>query len=147
MSRVIKSPGDIRLEISCPQRSCPGRAYSREGIRQNRNAKMLATRRLVNWTPPCLRCHGKNKQGSMWFPCRLVIDTRRTKAVCVLAAWGSNFPCGLVVDAAEGGKTTRQRVGFTQSRWVLDSSLVPIVLLAKPPPLFPALFAFLTTGC
>jgi hypothetical protein len=32
------------------------------------------TRRRVDSTLPRLRCHGKEKRGGMWFPCRLVID-------------------------------------------------------------------------
>ena len=31
MSRVIKSPGDIHLEISCPQRSCPVKGLQQGG--------------------------------------------------------------------------------------------------------------------
>ena len=33
----------------------------------------------------------------------------------------------------EGGETTRRCVGFTRPRWVLDSSLVLVVLLAPTP--------------
>jgi len=42
MSRVIKSPGDIRLEISCPRWSCPVKGLQQEGIQQNRELGVLA---------------------------------------------------------------------------------------------------------
>ena len=89
-------------------------------------------------TPPRLQRRRKKwKRGGVWTPHRLVFDTtgRRNEAACGFHAVSLSM-------LQEGGETTRWRVGFTRPRWVLDSSLVPVVLLIPTPPLFPSLFAF-----
>ena len=80
----------------------------------------------------------------MWFP-RLVVDVPgrmgNDEAACGFHAVSSSMP-------QEGGETTRRRVGFTRPRRVLDSSLVPVVLLAPiPPRCSPPRSPSLTTGC
>ena len=79
-------------------------------------------RRHVDSTLPGLRCHGKDKRGSMWFPCRLIVDAAGRR--------GNN-------EAACGFHATS-----------LGSRLLPGPGCSpRPNPLlFPSLFAF-STGC
>ena len=69
-------------------------------------------------TPPRLRCHGKDKRGGMWFPCRLVVD------------------------AAGRRRNNEAACGFHATS--LGSGLLPgHGCSPRPnPPLFPSLFAF-----
>ena len=92
----------------------------------------------MNSTPPRLQRRRKEgKRGGVWTPHRLVFDAtgRRNEAACGFHAVSSSMP-------QEGGETTRRRVGFTRPRWVLDSSLVPVVLLAPTSAMFPSSFTF-----
>jgi hypothetical protein len=94
-------------------------------------------------TPPRLQCRRKEwKRGGVWTPHRLVFDAtgRINEAAC-------GFHAVSLLMLQEGGETTRRRVGFTRPRWVLDSSLVLVVLLAPTPRCSPPCSPSLTTGC
>jgi hypothetical protein len=78
----------------------------------------VKTRRRVDSTPPRLRCHGKDKRGGMWFPCRLVVDAAGRR--------GNN-------EAACGFHATSLGSGLLPS---------PGCSPRPDPPLFPSLFAF-----
>ena len=98
----------------------------------------VEARQHVDSTLPRLQRRRKEwKRGGVWTPHRLVFDAtgRRNEAACGFHAVSSSM-------LQEGGETTRRRVGFTQPRCVLDSSLV----LTPTPPLFPSLPS-LTSGC
>src|SRR5271154_3526718 len=91
------------------------------------------------------------KQGGMWAPCRLVFNASGksgNEAACELHTTSSLIPregetrrhVVSMPSRCRCRKEGKQRggVGFARLRWVLDSSLVPVV-----PPRSPSL----TTGC
>ena len=101
------------------------------------------TRQRVDSTPPRLHRHRKEwKRGGVWTLHRLIFDAtgKINEAACGFHAVSLSM-------LQEGGETTRRRVGFTRPRWVLDSSLVMVVLLAPTPRCSPPYSPSLTTGC
>ena len=63
MSRVIKSPGDIHLEISCPQRSCPVKGLQQGGNSAKEECGDARWRKEKGFTFPS-RGQGSHASGS-----------------------------------------------------------------------------------
>jgi hypothetical protein len=133
---VFDAPGKRGNEAAC------GLHTASSSMPQERGE----TRRRVDSTPPRLQRRRKEwKRGGVWTPHRLVFDAtgRINEAACGFHAVSLSM-------LQEGGETTkkqRRRVGFTRPRWVLDSSLVLVVLLAPTPRCSPPCSPSLTTGC
>ena len=61
---IFDTPGKNGSEAACG-------LHTASSSMPHKGVKM---RQRVDSTPPCLQCHGKEKRGSMWFPCHLIID-------------------------------------------------------------------------
>ena len=123
-----------RVDSTPPRLRCPRKGGKRGGMWTHAASSSMPQERgetgqHVDSTPPRLQRHRKEwKRGGVWTPHRLVFDAtgRINEAACGFHAVSLSM-------LQEGGETTRRCVGFTRPRWVLDSSLVLVVLLAPTP--------------